>query len=93
MFQIWESGWAGSADQGQTWQQITKLNYGHAFVSRVGQKLISRGRGLGQLDVQGSPTLGYVGRSTDNGATWTALQLFDNQGWSSNLLFNGLDKT
>lgn len=128
VFQIWESGWAGSADQGQTWQQITKLNYGHAFVYRAGQKLISRGRGLGQLavsldsgitwkqatsfrpewgssfaegngliisigqlDVQGSPTLSYVGRSSDNGVTWTALQVFDNHGWSSNLIFNGTD--
>ncbi len=65
VFSIWESGWAGSADQGKTWQQITNLNFDHAFVSRAGQKLISRGRNVGELAV-----------SLDSGATWKAAPTF-----------------
>ncbi len=126
VFSIWESGWAVSANHGESWQQTTNMNFDHAFVSRVGQKLISRGRNIGELaissdsgitwkvaptfqpewgnsfaegngvivsighkEVQGSPTLGFVGRSMDNGLTWTGLQVFENQYWASNLIFNG----
>ncbi len=129
VFQIWESGWSTSKDQGATWQGVVQnFNFDHAFTKRAGQKLFNRGRKDGELAVSldsgiswklapsflsgwgdsfaegnglivstgnsylpgtGTVTSGNAARSTDNGATWTALAVFQNEGWASNIIFNG----
>lgn len=78
---------AVSQNSGLTWSVVP------SFQDGWGNNSFAEGNGvivsIGERSVQGSPTLGFAARSVDNGLTWKAVQVFQNQSWSSEIIFNG----
>ena len=77
---------AVSLDSGDTWQVAPSFQAGWGGSFAEGNGIIVS---IGTRSVTGAPSLGFAARSADNGKTWTAVQLFQNQDWFSGIIFDG----
>ena len=77
---------AVSLDSGDTWQVAAGFQAGWGGSFAEGNGVIVS---IGTRSATGSPSLNFAARSADNGKTWTAVQLFQNQDWFTGLIFDG----